>query len=89
MNENDIPEIVYSPLCRTIEREGQSVDVEIYEDGEGKWILEVMDIYGNSTVWSEHFKTDRDALEEVVKTIYSEGIDVLIGSDSDEIHSIN
>lgn len=86
---NGIPEIVYSPLCRTIEREGHSVEVHIYADGEGRWILEIEDLFGNSTVWDNVFQTDRDALEEAVKTIYSEGIESLIGSQSDENYTVN
>ena len=76
---NDEFELVMSPLCQSIERNGNSVDVEIYQDGEGKWILEVVDEFSNSTVWDDHFSTDQEALDEVVRTIDKDGIECLIG----------
>ena len=75
-------EVKYSQLCRVIERDGKSVEVEIYEDGEGGWILEVVDEHDNSTVWDEPFETDQEALDEVDRTIEEEGIDSLIGPPS-------
>ena len=72
-------ELIMSPLCQNIERDGESIDVEIFQDGEGKWILEVVDKFQGSTVWDDHFSTDQAALDEVVKTIDTEGIGCLIG----------
>ena len=80
MNEDF--EIKMSPLCQKISSGGETVQVEIYEDGEGKWILEVVDEFNNSTVWDDHFETDEAALTEVKKTILAEGIGSLIGSES-------
>lgn len=68
-----------SPLCRTIESQGRSVRVQIYEGDPGKWLLEVVDEYGNSTVWEDQFDSDQAALEEAQHTIAQEGIGVLIG----------
>ena len=79
-------EITMSPLCQSIERDGKSVRVDIYDDGDGKWILEVVDEFGNSVVWDDHFPTDQEALDEVLDTIEKEGIDALIGSVSAQIH---
>ncbi len=71
-----------SPLCQTIERDGHSVKVEIYESGDGGWILEVVDKFNNSTVWDDFFKTDQDALDELMDTIEQEGIQCLVASES-------
>ena len=73
----------HSPLCQSVTRDGKTVQVEIYEDGEGAWLLEVVDDYGNSTVWDASFVTDQEALDEVLKTINEDGIDSLIGSPPD------
>ena len=76
-------EIKYSTLCQKVTSEGKSVQVYIYEDGKGGWILEVVDEYDNSTVWDDPFKTDDEALDEVFDTIEKEGISSLIGTESD------
>jgi uncharacterized protein len=68
-----------SPLCQEISSGGKAVKAEIYENGDGGWILEVVDQYGNSTVWDDPFPTDSAALTEVKKTILEEGIQALIG----------
>ncbi|MBE0576522.1 MAG: hypothetical protein IH613_11595 [Desulfuromonadales bacterium] len=72
-------EVKYSPLCQKVERDSKEVDVMIYEDGDGGWILEVVDEQGNSTVWNSPFHTDQEALDEVMVCIKNEGIDSLIG----------
>lgn len=73
----------HSPLAQSVTREGKTVRVEIYEDGEGGWLLAVVDDYGNSTVWDDPFPSDGAALEEALKAIDEEGIDSLIGSPPD------
>lgn len=78
MTEHD-PLPKHSPLAQAVTRDGKTVRVDIYEDGEGGWLLEVVDEYWNSTVWDEPFATDRKALDEALKTIDQEGIDTLIG----------
>jgi len=77
---NEEFEVKMSPLCQSITKDGQTVQVDIYEDGTGGWILEVVDEYNNSTVWDDPFKTDQDALNEVFEEIKKEGIACLIGS---------
>ena len=79
-------EIKYSTLCQKVTSEGKSVQVYIYEDGKGGWILEVVDEYGNSTVWDDPFKTDDEALDEVLDTIEKEGISSLIGTENNYLH---
>ncbi len=71
--------LIYSPLCQTLTRDGKSVEVYIYDDGNDGWLLETVDQYGNSTVWDLPFPTDTEALDEVFQTIEEEGIEVLIG----------
>ena len=83
---NEEIEIIMSPLCQSIERDGKSVRVDIYDDGDGKWILEVVDEFGNSIVCDVHFSSDEEALEEVFYIIEKEGILSLIGSNSGNIH---
>jgi hypothetical protein len=72
-----------SPLSQVVTRDEKSVRVDIYRDGEGGWLLEVVDIYGNSTVWDDPFPSDQEALDEALKTIAEDGIDSLIGSPAD------
>ena len=79
-------EIKYSTLCQKVTSEGKSVQVYIYEDGKGGWILEVVDEYDNSTVWDDPFKTDDEALDEVFDTIEKEGILSLIGTETGYLH---
>jgi hypothetical protein len=79
-------EVKYSTLCQKVTSEGKSVQVYIYEDSKGGWILEVVDEYDNSTVWDDPFKTDDEALDEVFDTIEKEGISSLIGTESDYLH---
>ena len=81
MSEEEF-DLVQSPLSQTATSNGKSVDIEIYGDGKNDWILEVVDEYGNSTVWDDPFDTDRKALDEALDTIKKEGIDVLIGPPS-------
>lgn len=68
-----------SPLCRTVTDRGHTVRVEIYQNGEGGWLLEVVDEFNNSTVWDDPFATDQSALDEALRTIRDEGIESLIG----------
>ena len=56
------------------------------KDGKGGWILEVVDEYGNSTVWDDPFKTDDEALDEVFDTIEKGGISSLIGTENNYLH---
>lgn len=69
----------HSPLCQDITRDGKTVRAEIYEDGQGGWILEVVDQYGTSTVWDASFPSDQVALDEALRTVDEEGISSLIG----------
>ena len=80
MTDDQAPKM--SPLSQSVTRDSKTVQIEIYEDGQGGWILEVEDDYRNSTVWDDSFATDRAALEEALRTIDEQGIDALIGEPS-------
>lgn len=75
-------EVEVSPLSQEMTVDGKSVQVDIYRGDTGGWNLEVVDEFGNSTVWDDEFDTDAKALDEARMTIRNEGIDVLIGMKS-------
>jgi hypothetical protein len=68
-----------SPLCQDLTDSGLTVRVEIYRGGGSNWHLEIVDEFGNSTVWEDQVPTDAAALAEAQATIRDEGISVLIG----------
>ncbi len=68
---------------RVIERNRWTVNVEIYQDREGEWILQVEDGRGNATVWTDPFTTEQAAFDAALKAIDTEGIESFIGPDSD------
>ena len=78
-------EVEFSPLCQAVSRDGKTVQVTIYGDGEGKWILEIEDGYGTSCIWNDLFDTDQLALDEAFKTIDEDGIDSLIGQPPEDL----
>lgn len=75
-------EVEMSPLCQELTADVKTVKVDIYRGDTGGWILEVVDEFGNSTVWDDEFDTDAAALDEAKATIRDDGIDSLIGIDS-------
>jgi hypothetical protein len=77
MTEYPAPKM--SSLCQPVTRDGKTVQIDIYEDGEGGWLLEVIDEFNNSTCWDDPFNTEQDALDEALETIKEEGIGSLIG----------
>ncbi len=83
MDIDPVPEI--SPLCQSLTRNRHTVQIEIYAGDSGKWILEVVDHFGNSTVWDDQFDTDQEALDEVHRTVMEEGIESLVGPASDTV----
>lgn len=64
-----------SDLSRVFARDGWELDIEICEDGSGKWILQVIDERGTATVWTEPFDTEQLALDEALRAIEEEGIE--------------
>lgn len=76
---SDVDDHRISPLSRTVSRDGYSVRIDIYEDDDGRWLLQVVDLCGNLTGWYESFITDRAAFDEAVRAIEVEGITSFIG----------
>jgi len=73
-------DVKMSPLSQRFEQDGKSVRIEIYEDGEGGWLLEIVDEGNNSTMWEDSFDSDDDALAEALAAIKDHGIASFIGS---------
>lgn len=72
---NAEPEIVHSPLERSVTRDDVTVRICIYRGPEDDgWILEVEDHKGGSTVWEDPFATDQEALDEAMGAIETDGI---------------
>jgi hypothetical protein len=87
LREQDEPPFVESPLSQQLTRNGITVQVDIYGDAEGKWILEVIDPQNNSHVWEEHFVTDQLALAEAIRALEEEPLEFLAeGTSSNEVH---
>ncbi len=57
-------ELIYSPLQQTYTKDGETVDIQIYRSPDSGWTLEVVDKFGNSTVWDAEFETDQEALDQ-------------------------
>ena len=74
-SEDDADSELYfmnSPLSQTVTRNGVTVDVEIYGDGQGGWILEIVDAENDSHVWDEPFETEQQALTEAFRALDAE-----------------
>lgn len=69
------PELVESALSRQVTRHGVSVSIQIYGDGNGKWILEVVDAGNTSHVWDDSFDTDGEALAEAMRALEEETLE--------------
>lgn len=69
------PNIVTSGLSRKVQRDGITVEVNIYRlEDEPGWALEVVNAKGTSTVWDELFETDDAANAEFLATVAKEGM---------------
>lgn len=64
---------------KTITAYGKTVTVHTYPGDAGKWLLEIVDQYGNSTCWDDQFDTADAAMHEAAAAIETEGIDAFIG----------
>lgn len=74
---DDEPPFVNSPLSQRLTRHRVTVQVEIYGDGEGKWILEVVDAQNTSHVWDDHFDSDQQALVEAIRALEEETVEFM------------
>ncbi|AOS97012.1 hypothetical protein AUP74_01577 [Microbulbifer aggregans] len=76
-----------SPLSRTYQEGDVTVQIDIYEDGEGAWLLEIVDEDENSTVWEDPFDSEEEALEEALEALRDEGIETFVGPVEEEDES--
>jgi hypothetical protein len=75
--DDDEPDFIESPLSQSVTRNGVEVQVEIYADSQGGWILEIVDAENTSHVWDEHFETDQQALTEAFRALDEEPLEFL------------
>jgi hypothetical protein len=81
------PEIVMSPFCQEVSKDGTKVQVDIFRcENEVGWILEVIDEENASTVWDQPFDTDQEALDAVIKVIEEDGIESFLDGEPVEMH---
>ncbi|MFQ5635045.1 MAG: hypothetical protein ACE5G3_06910 [Gammaproteobacteria bacterium] len=71
---NDEIELIMSPLCKTFEKDGISLQVEIYRSQHSEWTLEVVNPSNTSIVWDDTFLSDQAALDEFHQTVRDEGM---------------
>jgi hypothetical protein len=72
VHEEGEPTLIESPLSQRISRNGVTVDVQIYADEHGKWILEIVDQANSSHVWDDPFDSDHDAMAEAMRALDEE-----------------
>ena len=82
MPDYDENDLIDSLLSQKFTQDGKTVEICIYRMPDSPWVLEVVDDFGNSTVWDEQFETDHDALDCALDEIEEDGIDAFIGSPS-------
>lgn len=80
MRDYDENDLIDSALNQTYIKNGKSVEIHIYRMPNTSWILEVVDSFGNSTVFDDEFVTDAEALSYVIDEIEQNGIEGFIGS---------
>ena len=80
MQDYDEKDLIDSALNQTYTKNGKSVEIHIYRMPKTSWILEVVDSFGNSTVFDDEFATDSEALSYVIDEIERDVIDGFIGS---------
>jgi hypothetical protein len=74
--------LIYSPLNRYIIKDCVEIEICIYKgEPDTVWCLEVIDQFGNSTCWNDQFKTDQEAMDEVLAAIETDGIISFLGLD--------
>ncbi|MBN8432405.1 hypothetical protein JF535_16305 [Microbulbifer salipaludis] len=68
-----------SPLSRAYSDGNHTLNIDIYADGEGGWLLEIVDENNNTTVWEDAFETEEEALQEALDALKEEGLGAFIG----------
>ncbi len=77
---NEDPEIEYSSHCQKISSGGNTLSVDIYRiKGTEGWSLEIVDEFGNSTVWDDLFDSDSAAITEAKKSILEDTSSEYVG----------
>ncbi len=69
-----------------ITRSGKTVRVDVYPDGEGAWILEIVDQDWNSSVWDETFATAEEATRTGAEAVEKEGHAFIGPQDEPSMH---
>lgn len=73
-DDDDEPNIVTSGKSQSVMIDGLRFQIEIYRlEADSTWTLEVVDQENTSHVWDEPFASDKDARDEAIKAIKSEG----------------
>ena len=75
-------DLIESLLDQTYSKDGKSIKIEIYRMPDTAWNVQVVDTFGNSTVWDDEFESDKEALQFVLAEIERDGIDEFIGPPS-------
>ena len=76
------PELIESPLNRSIERGGRRLNVNIVRLAtERGWSLEVVNDHNTSIVWDDQFQTDRDADAAFRTALAEEGFEAFLDKD--------
>ena len=76
-------DLIFSDLEQSITLDGSTVEIDIYRLPDTDWTAEVVDEFGNSTVFVGTFASDQEALDTVMHAIKEEGIQAFVGSESD------
>ena len=75
-------DLIESLLDQTYTKDGKPIEIEIYRMPDTAWNVQVVDTFGNSTVWDDEFESDKEALQFVIAEIERDGIDEFIGPPS-------
>lgn len=68
------PKIITSPLSGPFTEGDTTVDVQIYRLEDTNWTLEVIDVNGTSTVWSDEFESAAAAKAEFLRSVEEHGL---------------
>ena len=79
---DELPGLIYSPLCREYAQDGYLLEIQIYRlENRETWRLEVVNEQGTSVLWNEKFADDYEADEAFREKIYREGIEVFLDNE--------
>lgn len=79
MHSGPQPELIESPLGRSIVQDGVRLTINIVRIAtEPGWSLEVVNERGTSTVWNDLFTTDREADAAFREALAEEGVQAFL-----------